>query len=74
MKLQKERAALTEVLCDYHSTADLNHMVAQLEGEEPSSWLLNLVKHAITDRNWLAVNLFLPVSDESFTDIVKTMS
>jgi len=74
MKLQEERAALAEALCDYHSTADLDHMVAQLKGEEPPSQILAPVEHAIADRNWLAVNLFLPVTDESFADIVKTLS
>ena len=74
MKLREERAALKEALRHYHSTADLDHMVAQLKGEEPSSRLLAPVEHAIADRNWLAANLFLPVTDESFADIVETMS
>lgn len=74
MKLREERAALKEALRHYHSTADLDHMVAQLQGEKPSSRLLAPVEHTIADRNWLAVNLFLPVTDESFADIVETMS
>jgi len=74
MKLREERAALAKTLHDYHSTADLDHMVAQLKGEEPSSQILAPVNHVIPDRNWLAGNLFDPVTDESFANIVETMS
>ena len=74
MKLQKKHAALTEVLCDYHSTVDLNHMIVQIKKEKTSSQILALIKHIIADHNWLTVNLFLLMIDESFTDIVKTMS
>ena len=74
MKLQKKRAALTEALCNYNSTADLNHMIVQLKREKTSSQILALIKHIIADHNWLTVNLFLLMIDESFTDIVKTMS
>jgi len=54
MKLREERAALAEALRRYHSTADLDHMVAQLKGEEPPSQILAPVEHAIANRNWLA--------------------
>lgn len=74
MKLREERAALAKALHDYHSTADLDHMVAQLKGEEPPSEVLAPVEHAVADRNWLAANLFLPVTDESFANIVESMS
>jgi hypothetical protein len=74
MKLWEEHAALVKTLHDYHSTADLDHMVAQLKGEEPSSQILAPVKHVIPDCNWLAGNLFDPVTDESFANIVETMS
>lgn len=74
MKLREERAALAKALCDYHSTADLEHMVAQLKGEEAPSQVLAPIKHVIADHKWLASNLFLPVTDESFTDIVEVMS
>jgi len=74
MKLQKKHVALTEVLCDYHSTADLNYMIVQLKREKTPSQILALIKHIIADHNWLTVNLFLLMINESFTDIVKTMS
>ena len=74
MKQRAERAVLDKALRDYHSTADLNHMVVQLMGEEPASQILTLVEHTIADCNWLADNLFDPVTDESFTNIVETMS
>jgi hypothetical protein len=49
-------------------------MVAQLNGEEPRSRLLQPVQHVLEDRAWLAEHLFKPVTDSSFNKIVKRMA
>ena len=63
-----------KTLCDYHSTANLNYMIVQLKKVKLFSQILALIEHIISDCNWLINNLFDSVTDESFVNIVKTMS
>jgi len=63
MKLQKKCVILVKTLHDYHSTADLDYIIVQLKRVKPSSQILALIKHVISDRNWLADNRFNTTSD-----------
>ena len=49
-----KREAFTKLLRDFHSAADLDHMVTQLNEEEPASKMLNPVPHVLEERRQLA--------------------
>ena len=74
LKVRGEREAFEKLLRDFHSTADLDHMVAQLRGEEPASSMLAPVEHILEERRRLAEDLFLPVTNSSFAKIVESMA
>ena len=75
LKSRTEKQAFEKLLKDFHPTADLQHMVAQLQGEEPlSAPMLAAVPHALPERNKLAKDLFVSADDGAFADIVNTMS
>ena len=74
IKLWEECVALAMTLHNFHSTVNLNHMVTQLKKKKSASQILVLIKHVIVNHNWLTANLFLLVTDESFINIVKSMS
>ena len=69
-----ERETFIQILCDFHSTADLDCMVAQLNGDLPASTLPAPVKHVLEERNLLANSLFQPATESSFADMVETMA
>ncbi|KAI4088490.1 MAG: hypothetical protein L6R37_008196 [Teloschistes peruensis] len=73
-KMRAEREAFTKLLRDFHSTADLDHMVTQLNGEEPASQMLDLVQHILEERRQLAQDLFQPGAMSSFARMVDTMA
>ena len=74
LKICGECKAFEKLLRDFHSTADLEHMVAQLRKEEPASSMLAPVEHILEQRRRLAEDLFLPVTDSSFAKIVESMA
>ena len=58
LKLCVEREASTKLLRDFHSAADLEHTVTQLNGQEPASKMLTPVPHVLEERRQLAHDLF----------------
>ncbi len=74
LQMREERLALDQLLREFHNTADLNHMVAQLEGKEPVTKILTPVQHILPDRNRLADGLFVPATNSMFSDMVEVMS
>ena len=74
LKLRVEREAFTKILRDFHSAADLDHMVTQLNGEEPASKMLNPVQHVLEERRQLAHDLFQPATESSFAKMVDAMA
>lgn len=75
LKLRYEREAFEKLLNNFHSNADLEHMVAQLKGEKPlTTSMLAPVEHTLAQRTELAEILFSPANDSSFAQIVKTMA
>ena len=74
LKLRVEREAFTTLLRDFHSAADLEHMVTQLNGEEPASKMLAPVPHVLEERRQLAHDLFQPATESSFAQMVDTMA
>ena len=74
LKLRVEREAFTKLLRDFHSAADLEHMVTQLNGEEPASKMLAPVPHVLEERRQLAHDLFQPATESSFAQMVDTMA
>ncbi|KAI4086156.1 MAG: hypothetical protein L6R37_008439, partial [Teloschistes peruensis] len=73
-KMLAEREAFTKLLRDFHSTADLDHMVTQFNGEEPASQMLDPVQHILEERRQLAHDLFQPAAVSSFAQMVETMA
>ena len=73
LKLRVEREAFTKILRDFHSAADLDHMVAQLNGEEPASKMLTTVPHVLEERRQLAHDLFQRATESSFAKMVDTL-
>ena len=69
-----EREAFAKLLCDFHSVADLDHMVTQLSGGEPASKMLTPVSHVLKERRQLAHDLFQPATESSFTKMVDAMA
>lgn len=75
LKLRYEREAFSTLLKNFHSNADLEHMVLQLQGKQPmSTGMLAPVQHSLPDRIWLADHLFAPANDEGFVEIVEKLS
>jgi len=74
LKLRVEREAFTQILREFHSAADLDHMVSQLNGEEPASKMLAPVQHILEDRRQLAHDLFQPATKSSFAEMVDVMA
>ncbi len=74
IKLWEKCAVLVKTLHNYHSIVDLNHMIAQLKKVKSASQILALIEHVLLNCNWLTDNLFNLMTDESFVNIVKTMS
>ena len=75
LKLQYERVALQKLLENFHSNADLDHMVMQLKGEAPvTQATLPPLQHSLPDREWLANKLFSPADDDTFAQIVESMA
>ena len=50
LKLRVKREAFTKILRDFHSAVDLNHMMTQLNREEPPSNMLTLVPYVLKER------------------------
>ena len=50
LKLRVEYEAFIKLLRDFHSAADLEHMVIQLNGEEQASKMLTPVPHVLEER------------------------
>lgn len=74
LKLRVEREAFTQILREFHSAADLDHMVSQLNGEEPASKMLAPVQHILEERRQLAHDLFQPATESSFAKMVDVMA
>ncbi|KAL8776434.1 MAG: hypothetical protein Q9194_003153 [Teloschistes cf. exilis] len=74
LKLRAEREAFTKLLRHFHRAADLDHMVTQLNGEEPASKMLTPVPHILEQRRQLAHDLFQPATESSFATMVDTMA
>ncbi len=74
LKLRVEREAFTQILREFHCAADLDHMVLQLNGEEPASKMLAPVQHILEERRQLAHDLFQPATDSSFAKMVDVMA
>lgn len=58
----------------FHSAADLDHMVTQLNGEGPASKMLTPVPHVLEERRQLAHDLFQPATEFSFAKMVDTVA
>ena len=63
-----------ELLRNFHDTADLDHIVAQLRGEETLSYSLQPIDLVLDDRRWLADALFEMTNDVQFGHIVDHMA
>ena len=75
LKARSERSAFRKRLQDFHSSADLECMTAQLSGKIPVSHpMLVKPEHAILQRNQLVEDLFKPADDATFARIVQNMS
>lgn len=73
LKLHVEREAFTKLLRGFHSAADLDHMVTQLNREKPASKMLTPVPHILEDCRQLAHDLFQTTTESSFAKMVDTM-
>ena len=74
MKLRFEREVLEKLLKDYHTNADLQHMIAQLKGEKLNSTpILVSVNHILQERTELAHRLFQSADDSTFVLIINTI-
>ena len=74
LNLRCERESFIQILRDFHSAADLDHMVSQLSGEEPASKILSPVSHILEERSQLAHALFQPTTESSFVEMVEVMT
>lgn len=74
LRLRVEREAFTKILRDFHSAADLNHMVTQLNEEEPAFKMLTPVQHVLEERRQLAHGLFQSATESSFVKTVDAMA
>ncbi|MCJ1473138.1 hypothetical protein MMC13_001789 [Lambiella insularis] len=74
LKLRLERDTFIKVLRDFHSTADLDHMVNQLNGQEPPSTILAPIPHVLGERTQLAHDLFEPATESSFAEMADLMT
>jgi len=74
LKLRTERDAFAQILRQFHSAADLDHTVTQLNGEKPASKMLVPVPHVLEERRQLAHDLFQPATESSFAKMVDVMA
>ena len=74
VKLRKEREAFQKLLKDFHSTSDLDHVVAQMMSQELPLEMLEPVEHILDSWRWLSEHLSKPAEDSSFAEIVETMA
>ncbi len=74
LKLRVERDAFAQILREFHSAADLDHMVTQLNGEELTSKMLTSAPHILEERRQLAYDLFQPATESSFAKMVDVMA
>ena len=75
LKIRYEREAFQRFLRDFHTNADLQHMVGQLRGEEAvTASALKPVQHAHKERNELACRLFEPADGPAFAFVVNYVS
>lgn len=72
--LRVEREEFARILYNFHSVADLDFMVAQLNGEKPKSEILAPVLHLLDERRELAHSLFEPATESGFAQMVETMA
>ena len=70
----EERKSLGKAQGTIHGTADLNCIIAQLEGTKPPSAMHSPVEHILQKRNQITSNLFLPVTDASCATIIDIMA
>ena len=67
LKLRFEREVLEKLIANFHSNADLEHMITQFQGDKLILISMSApVKHNLAHRNELAEALFLPAVDASF--------
>ena len=74
LKRQAEREAFSRTLRDFHSVADLEHMVLQLKGQTPTSPLLVEAPFVLEERKHLAHDLFRPATEATFAAMVDAMA
>ncbi|KAL8903799.1 MAG: hypothetical protein Q9207_003691 [Kuettlingeria erythrocarpa] len=73
-KDRAEKELFRRLLREFHATADLNYMVAQLKGTESFAELLPPVHFAHEERQRLATTLFQEVTETSFAQVVEDLS
>lgn len=73
LKLRSERKAFTRILREFHSAADLEHTVSQLNGKEPAPKMLAPMAHVLEERRRLTLDLFQISPEYSFGARVDTI-
>lgn len=73
-KLQAEKEPFKDILQEVHDTADLNHMVSQLEGKSTFAEMLPPPNFVLDERQRLATTLFQDTTEASFAQIVEDLS
>ena len=75
LKTRYERAGFAKLLDEFHTNADLEHMIAQLKGEQSTTTsAVTPVHHVLNERRKLAELLFQSVNDIEFSQIITTMA
>lgn len=74
LKLRVKREAFTKLLRDFHSVADLKHMMTQLNEQESTFKMLTSVPHVLKKRRQLAHELFQSATESSFAQMIDIMT
>ena len=72
--MRVEREAFTKLLRCFYSAADLDHMVTQLNREEPTSKMLTPVLYILEKRRQLAHDVFQSATRSSSAKLVDIMA
>ena len=73
--MRYKRETFEKLLNDFHTNADLHHIITQLKKEKSVSVLmLALIFYVLLKRNELVVNFFVATDDAEFANIVNTIA
>ena len=74
LKVRAEKELFNSTLQNFHDTADLNHMLSQLEGKTSFAEMLPPKTYISEERQRLAATLFKETTETSFAQIVEDLS